>query len=268
MNGVTPALALRGAALGFGDRMLWSGLDLEVAPGEFLAVLGGNGSGKTSLLRAILGLQPLTAGSVEVAGSTVRRGSSEIGYVPQHRRIDPLTPLRAKDLVRCGLDGHRWGTGSPRRIDWGRVIGALDEVDAADLADAPIGTLSGGQQQRVRIAQALVQTPRVLLCDEPLLTLDPPTQTMVTDLLARTTRHRRMATLFVTHEIGPVVDHVDRVLYLAGGRFRVGTVDEVLTSAALSELYGSAVEVIRVDGRIVVAGVPDDVHHTHPEHVA
>lgn len=257
---MTAALRLEGATLRFGSRTLWEGLDLSVQPGEFLAVLGGNGSGKTSLLRAVLGLQGLTAGRVQVGGHPVGRGTMAVGYVPQHRRVDPLTPLRAKDLVRCGLDGHRWGPGSPRRIDWARIDAALALVDASDFADAPVGSLSGGQQQRVRIAQALVHEPEVLLCDEPLLSLDPPAQTMVTDLIARITRERAMATVFVTHEIGPVAGHVDRVLYLAGGRFRVGSVDEVLTTEVLSDLYRAPVEVIRTRGRILVAGVPTDPH--------
>src|SRR5689334_3351267 len=97
----------------FGERSLWSGLDLEVSEGEFLAVLGANGSGKTSLLRVILGLQPLTSGAVRVAGRLARRGSDIIGYVPQQRRVGPSTPLRARDVVRQGLDGHRWGIGWP-----------------------------------------------------------------------------------------------------------------------------------------------------------
>lgn len=265
MSATTPALQLRGASLRFGDHSLWEGLDLQVAPGEVLAVLGGNGSGKTSLLRTILGLQPLTEGTVEVNGRPVDRGTMAIGYIPQHRRIDTFTPLRAKDLVRCGLDGHRWGPGSPRHIDWDRIDAALELVGAAALAEMPVGTLSGGQQQRVRIAQALVHDPDVLLCDEPLLSLDPPAQTMVTDLIARTTHEQAMATVFVTHEIGPVASHVDRVLYLAGGRFRVGSVDEVLTSEVLSDLYRAPVEVIGIGGRILVAGVPGDPHHWHPE---
>lgn len=261
MTTTEPALQLRGATLRFGELTLWEDLDLDVAPGEFLAVLGGNGSGKTSLLRAILGLQPLTAGTVRIAGEPVDRGTMEVGYIPQHRRIDPLTPLRAKDLVRCGLDGHRWGPGSPRRIDWDQIADALRLVGAAELADSPVGMLSGGQQQRVRIAQALVHGPRVLLCDEPLLSLDPPAQTLITELLARTTRQRPTATVFVTHEIGPVAAHVDRVLYLATGGFRIGTVDQVLTTEVLSDLYRAPVEVIRTGGRILVAGTPVDPHH-------
>ena len=138
------ALSLRDAGLAFGTKVLWTGLDLDVDRGEFVAVLGANGAGKTCLLRSVLGLQPLTAGEVRVAGRTVRRGRRDIGYVPQQRRIDELTPMRVRDVVRQGLDGHRWGIARPGRVDWRRVDAALARVDASDLADTPIGVLSGG----------------------------------------------------------------------------------------------------------------------------
>jgi zinc/manganese transport system ATP-binding protein len=259
-------LRLTGAALAYGNRALWSELDLDVAAGEFVAVLGANGSGKTSLIRVILGLQPLTAGRLEVAGRPPRRGSDDIGYVPQQRRADPLTPLRARDVVGLGLDGHRWGTGLPSTGRRRRVLAALESVGAEAYADMPIGLLSGGEQQRVRIAQALVADPPLLLCDEPLLSLDLPSQRTVTALVDRRRRERGTAVLFVTHEVNPVLPYVDRVLYLAGGRFRIGTVDEVLNSATLSELFGAPIEVVRTGGRILVAGIPETVDHDHHHH--
>jgi zinc/manganese transport system ATP-binding protein len=261
-------LRLSDAALSFGRRTLWSGLDLDVRAGEFVAVLGANGSGKTSLLRVIVGLQGVSAGRVEVNGRPVQRGSDDIGYVPQHRRADPLTPMRARDFVGQGLDGHRWGIGLPSAARRQRIADALAAVQADEYAHAPIGLLSGGEQQRVRIAQALVADPSLLLCDEPLLSLDLTSQRTVTALVDRRRRERDTAVLFVTHEINPVLPFVDRVLYLAGGQFRIGTVDEVLNSATLSELYKAPVEVVRVGGRILVAGVPDapeQAHHDHHE---
>jgi zinc/manganese transport system ATP-binding protein len=258
-------LRLSDASLGFGSRTLWSGLDLEVAAGEFVAVLGANGSGKTSLLRVILGLQSLSGGRVEVAGRAARRGSRAIGYVPQQRRADPLTPLRARDFVGQALDGHRWGPGWPSSRRREVVARALAAAGAADYADAPIGVLSGGEQQRIRIAQSLVVAPALLLCDEPLLSLDLASQRTVTRLVDRVRRELGTAVLFVTHEINPVLPYVDRVLYLAGGRFRIGTVDEVLNSATLSDLYGAPIDVVRVGGRILVAGVPDAPEHAHDD---
>jgi len=258
-----PALQLHDAALAYGARRLWSGLTVDVQPGEFLAVLGANGSGKTSLLRAILGLQPLTGGTLLVASRPARRGSRHIGYIQQQRRIDPLTPLRAKDVVRQGLDGHRWGFSRPGRTPWPRISDALAAVDADRFADMPIGVLSGGEQQRVRIAQALVADPVLLLCDEPLLSLDLASQRTITSLVDRRRRERDTAVVFVTHEINPVLTYVDRVLYLAGGRFRVGAVDDVLNSATLSDLYGVPIEVVRSGGRILVAGIPETPEDTH-----
>jgi zinc/manganese transport system ATP-binding protein len=263
---MTSVLRLSRASLAFGRRVLWSDLDLEVAPGEFVAVLGANGSGKTSLMRAILGLQPLTGGTVEVAGRTVRSGSSAVGYVPQQHRADPLTPMRARDFVAQGLTGHRWGTGLPSASRRRTVANALTAVGASRYADVPIGLLSGGEQQRVRIAQALVTDPSLLLCDEPLLSLDLPSQRTVTALVDRRRREQGTAVLFVTHEINPVLPYVDRVLYLAGGRFRIGSVDEVLTSETLSALFDAPIEVVRVGGRILVAGIPDSPEHAHHDH--
>lgn len=262
---MTAALELRGAALGYGSRTLWSGLDLAVEPGEFVAVLGANGSGKTSLLRAVLGVQPLTAGQVLVAGAPVRRGSRRIGYVPQQRRLDPLTPLRARDLVAQGVDGHRWGFALPGARRRRAIDGALAAVDATAYADVPVGLLSGGEQQRVRIGQALATDPQLLLCDEPLLSLDLSHQAAVTALIDRRRREHGTAVLFVTHEINPVLPFVDRLLYLAGSRFRVGTVEQVMTTETLSELYGRRVDVIRIGDRLIVAGIPD--LHTHHEEV-
>jgi len=256
-----PVLELQDASLEYGGRVLWSGVNLDVRPGEFLAVLGANGSGKTSLLQAILGLRSLTGGRVLVGGAPARRGSRLIGYVPQQRRLDPLTPLRARDLVGQGIDGHRWGIGGPSRIRRQQLERALASVGASAYADRPIGMLSGGEQQRIRIAQALATDPRLLLCDEPLLSLDLQHQQVVTELVDQRRRSNDTAVVFVTHEINPILPYVDRVLYLAGSRFRIGSVGEVMTAQTLSSLYGVPVDVIRVGARIIVAGVPDSQVH-------
>ena len=255
-----PALSLRAAAMSFGDRVLWSGLDLELQPGEFLAVLGPNGAGKSTLLKAALGQQPLSAGQLLVAGRPAGRGSDRVGYVPQQKSMDAATPLRARDLVGLGIDGHRWGLRRRSAEERRRIADALEAVGATGYADAPVGLLSGGEQQRVRIAQALATDPALLLCDEPLLSLDLRHQRAVADMIDRRRRRRDhdTAVVFVTHEINPVLDLVDRVLYIAGGGHRVGPPGEVLTSATLSDLYRTPVDVLDVRGRVVVVGTPDE----------
>jgi zinc/manganese transport system ATP-binding protein len=260
-----PAVSLRGASLRFGERTLWEGLDLDVAPGEFVAVLGPNGSGKTTLLRVLLGLQPLHSGEVVVDGRPPTRGSRAIGYIPQQKALPEDLTLRATDLVGLGLDGHRWGIGLRGRAERReRVRAALESVGATKYAGAPVGRLSGGEQQRLRVAQALVGDPSVLLCDEPLLSLDLAHQRVVTSLIEQRRRTADTAVLFVTHEINPVLPLVDRVLYLVNGRFRVGHPDEVMTSESLSELYGTEVDVLRVRGRLVVVGA-EAACHGEPE---
>jgi zinc/manganese transport system ATP-binding protein len=262
----TPPVSLRGASVSFGDRTLWDGLDLDVAPGEFVTVLGPNGSGKTTLVRVLLGLLPLTAGEVRIAGRPPRRGSPSIGYVPQQKALDPDLPLRGRDLVGLGLDGHRFGIGfRGRRERRERVDAALAAVGGTAYADAPVGRLSGGEQQRLRVAQALVGGPDVLLCDEPLLSLDLSHQRTVTRLIDERRRSAGTAVLFVTHEINPVLPLVDRVLYLVNGRFRIGAPEEVMTSEVLSELYDTRVDVLRVRGRLVVVGAEDHGEHCHEE---
>lgn len=261
-----PVIALRDATLAFGDRVLWRDLHLDVRPGEFLAVLGPNGSGKTSLLRVLLGRQQLTGGSLTVLGGPPRSGNRHIGYVPQQTFQPTHTLLRARDLVRLGLDGHRWGPTFARRAIRRRVDELLDAVGATPYADVPLGRLSGGEQQRVRIAQALATDPRILLCDEPLLSLDLRHQRTITGLVEKRRRSADTAVVFVTHEINPVLGLVDRVLYLARGEHRIGPPDQVMTSATLTELYGTQVDVVRVRGRIVVVGAPDDgAGHVHDD---
>jgi zinc/manganese transport system ATP-binding protein len=259
-------LRLRDASLGFGDRTLWSGLDLDVHAGEFVAVLGPNGSGKTSLLRTILGQQQLDDGEIAFEGHAVRRGDRRIGYIPQQKLIPAGTPMRARDLVALGVNGHRWGLPLPRQADRDQVERLIDAVGARRYADTAVGSLSGGEQQRLRVAQALAGDPALLLCDEPLLSLDLQHQRGVSELIDRRRRDHGSAVVFVTHDVNPVLGMVDRVLYLAGGRFRTGTPDEVLRSEVLTDLYGTPVDVIRSRGRIVVVGIPDAETHDHHEH--
>jgi zinc/manganese transport system ATP-binding protein len=249
--------------LRFGGRTLFDGLGFELERGELLAVLGPNGTGKTSLLRILLGLLEPSAGSVAVEGCPPRERCHRIGYVPQQRIFDRDVVLRGRDLVRLGLDGHRWGFGRFHPDDRDRVAAAIDEVGATAYADAPVGRLSGGEQQRLRVAQAIVADPVLVLADEPLLSLDLAHQRGVVDLLDARRRSAGTPVVFVTHDVNPVLHTVDRVLYLGPGRWAIGMPDEVLTSETLSRLYGTDVDVLRVRGRVVVVGTPDDQHVHH-----
>ena len=259
------ALSIKAADLAFAEKTLWQGLNLEVAPGELIAVIGSNGSGKSSLLKAILGQQALTAGSIKVAGQAVRRGSRQIGYIPQHRPAEGQVPIRGRELLRLGLDGHKFGFALPNHKNSVRIDEVLARMGASDYSKLPISALSGGQLQRLRVGQAVIGKPALLLADEPLTALDLNQQQVVCELIDQERKANQMAVLFVTHDVNPILGMVDRVLYLANGKFSIGTPDEVLRSEVLSELYGTQVDVLRNQGRIVVVGTHDHEHHPDEE---
>lgn len=261
-----PVLQITEATLAYGERTVWSGLSLTVQPQEFIAVIGSNGSGKTSLLRAVLGQENLSTGSIRINGLPAGHGNHHIGYIPQHRAMD-APPMRARDLLRLGFDGHKFGLPLPSRASKARVEHVLDCIDGHDLADLPVAALSGGQLQRLRVGQAVIGEPDLILADEPLSALDLNQQQAVAALIDEERREHQAAVLFVTHDVNPILGMVDRVLYLANGKFRIGTPDEVLSSKVLSELYGTQVDVIRNQGRILVVGTQEHDHHEHEQWV-
>ena len=220
---------------------LWSQMNLAVDRGEFIAVLGPNGVGKSTLLGTILGTRQLTAGSVDV--------NCRVGFIPQQRMFPQDLPLRARDLVSLSL-AH--GAVRHRRPDRGRVDELLAEVGATGIANRRVGQLSGGQQQLIRQAQALANDPEVILADEPLLSLDPARQQATVAKLDAWRRERGTSIIFVTHGINPVLGVVDKVLYIAPNGHTYGAVEDVMRSEVLSELYGSDVTVVNVDGRLIV----------------
>jgi zinc/manganese transport system ATP-binding protein len=259
-------LQIQHATLGYEGRAVWTDLNLDVAPGEFIAIIGTNGSGKTSLLRAILGQERLNAGRILLGGKPVGHGSRAIGYIPQGRALDQNTPLLARDLLSMGLTGHRYGLPLGSRKAKARVEHILDCIDGHQLASLPVGQLSGGQLQRFRVGQAVIDEPDLILADEPLSALDLAQQGILAELIDRERKDHEAAVLFVTHDVNPVLSMVDRVLYLANGQFKIGTPDEVLRSDVLTELYGTPIDVVRNQGRIVVVGTPHSAHHPDHEH--
>jgi zinc/manganese transport system ATP-binding protein len=260
------AIELTGASASVGGRSIWADVDLRVAEGEFVAVLGPNGAGKSTLLRLLLGQFEPSAGTVRVLGAAAGSRNGAIGYLPQRHAFDAQTRIRGVDLVRLGLDGARFGLPLPRRsAARARVDEAIEVVGAGAYARRPIGELSGGEQQRLLIAQAVVSRPRMLLLDEPLDSLDLPNQSAVTSLLDRIRRAAGITVVLVAHDVNPLLAHLDRVVYVAGGHMLAGTPEEIITTETLTALYGAPIEVLRTsDGRLVVVGQPDSAGHPHP----
>ena len=273
-----PAIELDGAAAEMAGRPVWQDVSASIARGEFVALLGANGAGKSTLLKVLLGAVPPARGGVRVLGRPPGRANRDIGYLPQRHSFQQGARLRSADIVRLGLDGDRWGL--PLASLWpgrggrarsrgarARVAEALDITGASAYAERSIGELSGGEQQRVLIAQALVRRPELLLLDEPLDSLDLPNQAAIAALVDAICRERGVGVLLVAHDVNPLLPYLDRVIYLAGGRALVGTVDEVITSERLTSLHGLPVEVLRAsDGRLVVVGTPDPPAHHHDRH--
>jgi len=238
----------------FDKRCVLKDVNFRVLPGEFIGLIGPNGAGKSTLFKVILGLLSPTQGSVRVLGRAAKRGDRLIGYVPQKLFLDPNIPLRARDLVALGLDGHRWGIPLPRKERKKRVDDMLKAVDAYRFADSPVGQLSGGEQQRLLIAQALLTDPQLLLLDEPLSNLDIKSAYEVVNLVSRIGREKGIAVILVAHDMNPLLSVMDRVLYLAEGKAVMGRVEDVFRNDVLSGLYGYPVEVLHVNGRIMVVG--------------
>ena len=251
-------LSLEAVSVRIAGREILHDVSFAIRAGEFTGLIGPNGAGKTTILRAILGLQPPSAGAVRIDGSPRTRRNRSIGYVPQKLVVDPDMPLRVRDVVALGLDGHRLGFSFPSRARRGLVDETLRAVGATGYADARVGELSGGEQQRVLIAHALISQPRLLLLDEPLANLDIRSEQGIVSLLETLVSEHRIAVLISAHDMNPLMRAMDRIVYVAGGRAAVGSTAEVVRPDVLSRLYGHHVDVLRVHDRILVVAAPDD----------
>ena len=258
---MTDLLTLDGIGVRLGGRQVLSDVSFSLGAGEFTGIIGPNGAGKTTLLRVILGLLEPSGGRVLLDGAPLHnKNKSAIGYVPQKLVIDPDMPLRARDVVSLGLDGHKlglalpwqhWASGQRREL----VEEALASVGARRYADARVGELSGGEQQRVLIAHALISRPKLLLLDEPLANLDLRSEQEIVAVLGKLAREHEISVLLSAHDMNPLLGVMDHIVYVANGHAAAGPTDEVVTSAGLTELYGHHVDVVRVHDRVlVVAG--------------
>ncbi len=263
--GPPPILVVEGISVWLSGRPVLQDVGFRIQAGEFTGLIGSNGAGKTTLLRVILGLEAPASGHILVAGRPRSPRNPLIGYVPQKILLDPDMPLRARDLVGLGLDGHRFGI--PRRSSTQKELidEMLDAVDATSFADARVGNLSGGEQQRVLIAHALISRPRLLLLDEPLANLDIRSEQEVVELVARIAAEQQIAVLISAHDMNPLLPVMDRVVYVAAGRVASGTTEEVVTTESLSRLYGHHVDVVRINERILVVAGRDTAAHHHSD---
>ena len=259
-------IALDHVTLRIGSRIVLSDVSFDIEAGEFIGVLGPNGAGKTTLMRAILGLLPPISGNVKVFGHTPERGNPAIGYLPQLRTVLPDLRVRGLDFIASSLNGERWGLPSFSLYDRSMIEETLDAVGVRDLAARPLSDMSGGERQRLLLAQALIGQPKLLLLDEPLISLDARHQEVAIDVVRRVCRERKITVLFSAHELNQLLGTLDRVLYLGNGQAVLGTVEEVVTAPVLSRLYGTEIQVVRADDHIFVMSRGRDVERTDHLH--
>jgi zinc/manganese transport system ATP-binding protein len=265
------ALSFDNVTIRLGGRDILSAASFGIKDGEFVGMLGPNGAGKTTLIRAALGLVPVASGAIAVLDRPATRGNAHIGYMPQTRLAVAGLRLRGWDVVASAAIGGRFGFASldkamRREIDW-----ALDQVGARGLARRSIGELSGGERQLVLLSQALIGKPRLMMLDEPLISLDPAHQRNVVEIARRICDDLKIAILFSAHELNPLVNAIDRVLYLGGGQAVIGAVEDVVTGPVLSRLYGADIEVVHIKDRYFVMAGDVDVErdaHRHDDHGA
>ncbi len=259
-------LSLQHVGIRFGAQEIFHDVSAEIAEGEFIGIFGPNGAGKSTLMNVILGLTPQTQGTIQLFGKAPGQANCSIGYMPQARSGFENSSLSARALVAAVQHGERWGMPWYGRASRNAVERALDLAGASHYADKPFSLLSGGEKKRVTLAQALIDKPKLLILDEPLASLDPKNQMLLVECIARIQKETRAAVLFIAHDVNPLLGVMDRVMYMAGGKASLGTIEEVISSKALSELYGTPIHVAKSEGRIFIVNTESNVTETACHH--
>jgi len=256
------AISINNVGVRLGGHEILRSVSAEIFSGEFIGVFGPNGAGKSTLMRCLLGLTPFYAGQISVFGEPAGRANRMIGYMPQARMHLEGTALSARSLVAAVQNGNRWGMPWNTRAAQDEIEQAIRLAGAEKYADRPFSVLSGGEKQRILLAQALIGKPRLLILDEPLASLDPRNQMRMIECIANIKATTGATILFVAHDINPLLNVMDRVIYVAGGSAAIGSMDDIISSEALSKLYGTKIHVVRAEGKIFIVAAEGNVTET------
>ncbi len=259
----SPIITAKNLSTKFKMHLIWDNANFEINKGEYVGILGPNGAGKTTLIKLLLGLLEPSEGSLKLFGKKPSKGNPKIGYVPQRHPVDRDNNIAAIELVKLGINGTKWGwqSVSSSNNDKDIALKALEEVDGLGLANKPLGILSGGELQRVFLAQALIGKPDLLLLDEPLANLDIKHEVNLIQLIDRVVKTQGVTVLLIAHDINPLLPVMDKIIYVANGHVSSGKPSKIITSKALSELYGTPIEVLKDSrGRVAIIGTEESSH--------
>lgn len=244
MNESSACIVFTDAAITRGDRTIWQHGNFTIPTGSVTAIVGTNGTGKTTMMKAELGLLPLSHGSLTVLGKPAGEMNKRIGYVPQSYVSDVDSNLTAEQSVLLGLTGTRFGIHPVTKTLREKARKAMDFVELQDKANYRLSELSGGLRQRVAIAQALVDDPKLLMLDEPLANLDLASQRATVHVLAKLNRELGMTIQVVAHDLNMLLPILTGAVYLLDGHPHYAGMNEVLDSHLLTHLYGTTVQVV------------------------
>jgi ABC-type Mn2+/Zn2+ transport system ATPase subunit len=233
VNHPDPVLKATVLSLAYGDHTVLADVSFEVHPGEFWVLLGQNGGGKTTLLRAILGLLSPRSGSLWLHPELASRART--GFVPQRCDLTPTLPTTVREFVLLGLVGLH----VHRREEQERLTWALEKMGLAGMAARSYWALSGGQRQRALVARALVRRPTFLVLDEPTNNLDAPTEDALLQLLGALNREEQQTIMLVTHNLSLAQRYATHVAFIHGGQMLSGPREQILTKNALENISGT-----------------------------
>ena len=252
---MTLALDISNLNVFYGEDCALRDVNLQVEEREFLAIIGPNGGGKTTLLKSILGLVQPDSGEIRIFGRSGESARRSIGYVPQFSRFDRKFPISVEEVVLIGrLSGRSAWFSRFSLQDRQLVDSLLERLEIADLKHRQIGQLSGGQLQRVLIARALAVEPKILVLDEPTASVDSASKTRIYDLLKEL--NQEMTILIVTHDLSAVSSNIDKIACLNQQLFYHGRTE--LEAGLVEKVYGCPVD-------LIAHGVPHRVLRGHEE---
>lgn len=245
-----PFVEFKEVTLGYRRKTIVRDLSFTIGEGEFVGIVGPNGSGKTTIVRAILGILKPRNGTIVVRGTSDDR--LRIGYVPQRDAIDPIMPFTVSDVVMMGRYGRLGLVRFPSKADRRETDKALVHVDLLGYAGASYKDLSGGQKQRALIARALAGEPDMLILDEPTNGMDLASRTAIMELISELHTNDHLTVIMVSHLLSDVANYVKKIMLVESQFVMVGGVDEILSESNLSRLYNLSVSVGEWEGSTVI----------------